>query len=460
MFKCLLTMTLFLSTSYVFAGGGFEKPSPFSAEGSRLGSALESSASGTNALYYNPAGLSKGPNSVTLDVAALGGYMVGAPFKTGEIQHSDANPVMVPAVIGKYQVNDKLGLGLGYYGFAGIASIYHDLSFNQYDADFGSYKTDNYSKLNVSELSVGAGYQLTSNVSIGLAVRDVIASGSMKTSSVGLASGLTGYGIADDTVLLGSTTNIDKLSGSKFGGIKLGAQYENDEKDWGVGVTYRSSVSIKATGNASGDLIYTTTGSNLTNALTGVTPNVGQVYKLTSSGSSFSTTIPEQYGLGGHIQKGDNKFLFGYTLTKYSKVDAFKMTGTLENALTGESYPITDIQTKWKDMHEFKLGAAHKVDPTLELSAGFTYATGVTNPDYSSAAFSPIDSVKQLDVGLGKSIIVMGKKINMNATVEYQWGNGNGHSLETVSSNVKNPSVSSKTETRSYSGIVGIGIEF
>jgi long-subunit fatty acid transport protein len=445
----------------LFASGGFENPVPFSAQANRQGTAIESVIEGSEALFINPAGLSNGHNDVSLMLSVMGGYQQGSVVKTNEQSQSDSSPLFVPAIMAKYNVSNDLGIGFGVYGVAGLGTIYHDVTFGNWDSELNSYKQDNFSKLSLTELSLGFGYRINNNFSIGSSVRSLIAKGSFKQSAVGLSSGLSGYGISDDTVLMANTGEFNDLKGTKHGGYKVGFQYQSDSKDFGLGFVYRSEMKLHTTtNNVKGNIVYTTTGSGLVNATTGFSPNASQVYDLTSAGASLNTELPAQYSVASNYSLGNFTVLAGYTLTKYSKNKTLEMTGTLKNSLTGESYKVSSTPLNWKDLNEYKVGLSYKLDSVTTVSGGVVLSSGTTNPNNTAASYAPVNGATEIGVGVEHKITLLNHNCKLNLAVDYIYGKGYGTSTEIIANNIKTPSVGTNTILRNYNALIGIGIEY
>lgn len=452
------SLILFLLISMnAYATGGYENPAPISAQANSKSTAVESVINGAESLYLNPAGLAGGSNEVSVMLTTMGGYQQGSLVKSHEQAQSDASATFVPGVMAKYNISNKLGLGLGYYGVAGLGSIYHNIGFKGWDSELASYSVDNYSKLNLAEMSMGVGYQINKNFNVGLGVRSLFATGGFKQSSVGLASGLGGSGIPDDTVLTASTGEFSDLKGSKHGGYKLGLQYQSDSQDYGFGFVYRSKMDMHTKGKASGDIIYTSTGV----AAIG-TGTAGTIYNLTSSsGVTLDTSLPEQYSFAGNYKINPRTTVYGgYTLTKYSQNKELVMSGSLYNALTSETYQISNTKLYWGDLKEFKFGMDYKLTETMTVSGGTILSSGVTNPHYAGATYSPIKGTTQLGAGVEKKMTILNHNVKLNLAVNYIYGKGSGSSEEVIASNVKTPSVQTNTILRNYNMLVGVAVEF
>jgi long-subunit fatty acid transport protein len=448
----------------VFAAGGFEKPSLWSAKASALGGAYGSSVKGADSIFFNPAGLG-GSQDFQLQTALIGGYVSGSVTQSNEMIKGDDSVMPTGGVFASKKINDKIAIGFGVYGIAGLDSRYNSVGYGSIDPDFAGYKRDYYSKLAVMEYSVGGSYAVSSNLKLGAAIRAQSVKSSFSQSSISVADGLTGYGIADGTPISVSNVELKNLKQNKFGSFKLGAQWESDSKNVGVGVTYRSQVDFTVKGQSGGDMVYTATGSALVSALTAnaVNPVAGQVYGLDGSDTSVASTLPAQLTLDTHmkVSTADTVFI-GYNFTQYSKNKELVITGSVvDTSLTATTTPITNTVLHWKDMHDFKVGYAHDVSETLQLRTGFAYTTPVTDKNLAGPTFCPPTGTKQVAVGFGKLLSLNGSNnISLDMTAEYYWSSASGAAPGSVDQNLRTPDINGTYAVKAWSLFTGVTFSY
>lgn len=455
---------LFFVSNVVFAAGGYEKPSLWSAKASSLGGAYGSSVSGSESIFYNPAGLGD-KQDVNLQTVLIGGYVQGPVTQSNNSVKGDDSIFPTGGIFANKSVNSDISIGLGIYGIAGLDSRYNQVSYGSIDPDFSNYKKDYYSKLSVMEYSVGGSYRVSHNLSLGLAVRAQSVKASFSQTSVSVADGLGGYGVTDGTPISASTVELKDLKQNKAGSIKLGAKWESDDKTIGIGVAYRSRVDFNAKGTASGDQVYTATGSAVINAVTGgaVVPVAGAVNSLTGGSASVASTLPAQLNLDSHFKLATSNTLYlGYNFTQYSKNKALTTKASVVD-MTGTTTQIPDTKLNWKDMHDFKVGYSHDVSDTLQLRSGFAYTTQVTPDNYAGPTYCPPGSTKQLSMGFGKLFgLTSTNTISLDMTAEYYWSSANGTapgSVDTANS-MKTNDISGTYAVKAWSLFTGVSYSY
>jgi long-subunit fatty acid transport protein len=149
--------------------GGFEKNIMWSGKQSGTGGAAISTVTGAEALVFNPSRLAYGSHSQDISVnISPTSSQYSAPIKlngesapTDRDETSEQNVSPIFGLLYRYQVNDSLGLGIGYYVSGGTSVEYKDVPVG--DRIEETFK----SSLSISEFSVGAGYKINEAWSIG-----------------------------------------------------------------------------------------------------------------------------------------------------------------------------------------------------------------------------------------------------------------------------------------------------
>jgi len=419
---------LLFGVQSIFAAGGYEKPSLWSAKASSIGGAYSSSVVGSESIFYNPAGLGD-QQDVNLQTVLIGGYVSGPVTQSNENLKGDDSILPTGGIFANKEINKEFSVGLGIYGIAGLDSGYNNVSYGSIDSDFANYKKDYYSRLSVMEYAVGGSYRISKNLSIGAAIRAQSVKASFSQTSVSVANGMSAYGVADGTPISISTVELKNLQQNKAGSFKLGAKWLSDDQSVGVGLAYRSKVDFNVKGTVSGDQVYTATGSSVINAVTSgsVVPVAGEVNSLTGGVASVSNTLPAQVNIDSHYKLSTlDKVYLGYNFTQYSKSKVLAINGSVVD-ITGTTTKIPDTELHWKDMHDFKVGYSHDVSESLQLRTGFAYTTAVTPENYSGPTYCPPGPTKQISMGFGKVFwLTSSNAISLDMAAEYYWSSAKG----------------------------------
>lgn len=343
-----------LVTGSLAMATGFEKNVLWSGHYTAIGGAASSSVNGPQALYFNPAGLG-GLESVQLSLQASPTWVrfEGPALEANKSVKSKNALLPIGGLFAAYGVTPELGLGLGYYASGGASAKYTNLDPTSLGYE-NIGKLENSVKLQISELSLGAGYKLNKNFKIGAAWRAVFvraAFASIKETTVGV-----GQVNVSSLQLLG-------LKQNKFNGYRLGAQYRSDDERWGLGLSVRGPVAFKVKGQSAGrsELNVVPTAKNVTG---------GEV--------SIKNTFPLQVSLGGDFKVGDKWTIFPeYTYSRYSSDRELEIDGTITTQIntTNVVSRIPNINQEWKDAHAIRLGGQYDLSPETALRAGYVIVT-------------------------------------------------------------------------------------
>jgi len=360
-FASALALGTFILCNHAWSAG-YDLTFPVSARYAAIGGAAVSSTTATEAVVLNPAALSKARG---LDLAAELAP-VWVRYKGPVVRNDaaiDSKTAFTPfgAAFSSYKVTPDLGIGVGIYGGGGVGADYGQVDFGGYHA-----KPEIKSLLYSIETSVGAGYRINENFSVGAAWRISTIGGELSSATV-----------------LGGTlvnTKFDAMSGSNFGGFRVGGLYENDDRTWGLGMTLRNNVEWKAKGKAS----VTTSSASASH-----TADLGDV--------TLTTDLPIQVAVGGH-HKGlvtDLGLFLQYEFTHYNKVQDQKlMVGTTPS----------DQKLSWKNGHTVRLGTEYTGIETWALRFGYIFSTPVVPRDRPSIFLNPTSPIHAFALGAGKTI--------------------------------------------------------
>lgn len=437
------TMATLVVSSPLWSAG-YEKVNFWSAKWSALGAAASAGVEGAEALYFNPAGLVHGSNgeiSVNISPTKVTseGPIVGP--NTSVEDEGDITPPL--GVVGKYQLNEKMAIGVGLYTVAGVHAVYEgvDLSTVTSTMSFSGLSVEQKSDLMAMELGLGFSYKATNNLSLGLTWR--------ATQVKAEVSGVT------INPIFAVNAKFKDLDDTNFEGFRLGLQYVNDEKTYGVGLSYRSEVEFEIKGDQSGSYRYNSNTAVLAAALSGrVTPgseaataaalNAAGVQTLTSAGeATLKSQLPQQISLGNFFKFGQNCFLFTeVTWTEYSQNDKIRVIGDLRMAdafgtnlgnilADGDG----DIDQSWKDQWNVKVSTQYTLDEMSALRFGYVLTTKVTIPEKMRASFSAPGTGHSLFAGYGQKL---NESMIVDGALEYAMNSGTGTNENGFAGEVKN----------------------
>lgn len=364
------------------SAAGFEKTVMWGGHWAGLAGAATAAVEGADSLFYNPAGLVQGgEHEVALNYSPLLTRTTGAQTVDNEELISDRRIKNVFGMTSKYAVTKDFALGLGLYVSGGAGASFQNVDFSGVNANYRDLKPDVESSVSVLELGVGGAYRMNSNLSVGATWR----------GSLGIAK----FSSAD--VLVNGTTNplintrFKDMKGDNLKGVRLGAQYLADDKSWGLGINYRSSIDLKLKGSAEGQAEIGANGADMT--MTG-----GDTVYL-------ATVFPQQVNIGGFYQLNEkNKLFLEYSWTDYSKNKEIDISGDAlylgaTNVLAGKS-----IALQWQDAHAVKLGFEHQ-SAQWDWRAGYALTGRVTDKDNVSITFSAPGLGHTFTAGVGTKFL-------------------------------------------------------
>jgi len=400
---------------------GFEKNVVWSGKYVGLGGAASSSVSGSEALYFNPAGLAAFQNNgdISLNLSPTFGHYSGPMVSASVIEESDKAFSPIGGVMAAYKITEKLGVGTGFYVSGGTKAIFENVNLSAATgASNLQLSPEIQSALMITEFALGAGYELIPGLRLGAAWRIVRVGGDFYTASAGTtpAANFTYVRIAD-------------VKDTRYSGFKLGAQYEAPSKAWGIGTYFRNNVNFNAAGTSSGQFAL----------FSGTTPTT-----LAGGATTITSSFPWQAALGGHFSMTESMRLYlEFTHTDYSRVQTLVISGPIG---TGR---IPNVTTNWRDQNNFRLGLECTELAGWALRAGYVYTTQVVPNQRAVASFSSPGVGHTIALGTGTSFL--GEALELNGSLEYSFAKGTGAAPTAIAAEYK---------TSAYAAHLGTAYKF
>ncbi len=346
-------------------GAGFEKSTLFSAENAALGNATKGVVDGADAVLLNPAGLVNGPDrEYTFNLSPTQGQFSG-PVVPGTTAKEKGKKTVSPifGITSKYNIDDKMAWGYGFYSLAGTTVDYGRVDFSAGNPGlFGNIGNDPeiMSSLAILEFTLAGAYKIQDNWSVGLGWRATFVRADYSSFAVDGADF--------------QAIEFKDLEDNDFGGFRLGTQY--DGGNWGVGFVYRTKVEFAAEGKATIAVENIGTGADSA---------------PTSQDVEIANVLPSAMHLDFHYDVDESLRIFvGYSKLDYSQNEAFEISG---GALNGVNIP-----QNWKDSNIYRLAAEYK-GFSRPLRMSYAHVTPSTNEDYASAGYTPAGSGYGIAVG-------------------------------------------------------------
>ncbi len=392
--KKILATALLGASSLNMMGSGYEKVVLWSAKNSGMAnSGASSMVSGADAVYYNPAGLSWGSegkltnnnwndHQVSVNFSPTRVQFEGAVVSSARTSESDASWLPISALLASHRINNQWAVGYGFYTAGGTVAKHSNVDFTSVSSQFSNYRPNVKADITLTEFALSGGYQINSNFSVGAAWRVLMVRGEFASAKVS-------YLASNNQAVAMSGVEVKDLKDEKYNGFRLGMQYKSDDRKWGMGLTYRSSVTFKATGATSGGVIYTSVGQAVM-ASQSVTVSPNTLYALNQSGSTtVENSLPDQLTLGGYYNLTSAWTLAGeLAWTNYSKNNEVRTAGSVVDTSSGATTALPNTAQGWKDMYQMKLGAEYEMQKDLTLRGGYALTSQVTSSTAAKATFS------------------------------------------------------------------------
>lgn len=402
---------------------GYEKSVLWGGQSAGVGGVATPYVSGAEALFFNPAGLAKDKegSEVSFQFSPTWSQFKGPVNNQNTIESSEKAISPVVALLFGKSINDKVGIGAGYYVAGGSKAKYLGVNFPGFTST-----ADVYTDLTITEFSIGGGYKVNDKLKVGLAWRIVMANAEFATVDR----------VASTQI---ANPKLTGLKDTRYDGFRIGAQYEYDEKTR-FGLSWRSEVNLTAEGNISGTVITPT-----------ITPS------LYENPGKVKTTFPMALTLGIQHDLEDWKLFAEYVWTQYSRVHAIDIEGII--GTTAASPSGATVEQRWLDQHNLRLGTEY-TKTAWPIRAGFVYTSQVTNSDYARATFTPPAAAYTLTLGTGKMLKVGERDFQFDIAGEYSTVKGDGNGAASGASSATDDIRAGTYEAQAYALHMGLNYKF
>ena len=374
---------------------GFEKTIMFGGQEAGVAGIAAPYVSGSEALYFNPAGLvgDKVGQDVSFNLSPTQATFSGPIDYNDDKATSNALVMPLSLMYGK-TINDQFGVGIGYFVSGGSKADYSGIDFGFAQPSLMQEITD----LTISEVSVGAAYKVNDSLKVGIAYRWTMASGNVSTVSV-----------SQPSIAVVGNPSFTQLKGNNFAGFRLGAQYKVNDSNK-IGLTYRSETNINAAGNVGGIV-------NGGGGLQTINPNT----------ATLRTTFPMQITLAGENDLSDTWKLFEeYEWTQYSRVGTIQIDGALSAPVYGNFTDVNGsafLHENWLDQHSLRAGAQY-AGFSWPIRFGLGWTSQVTDAAHAQAQFSAPAAAYTLTAGTGHICKIGDQSLRYDVAGEYSWLSG------------------------------------
>ncbi len=376
---------------------GFEKSNMWGGEETGRAGIAAATSKGSNALYFNPAGLvtAKRGNSLSVNVSPTSSQFHGPLNNNNDDAISDRSTTF-PFGLTYGHSGEDIGYGVGAFVSGGNSVDYPAVDF----ATASGYKPQVKTNLSLVELSAGAAYKVNDDFRIGVGYRVVMVQADFAFTQ------RTPLGANHNGVINAKLTD---LKDTQYNGFRAGAQYRvNESTD--IGLTFRSEINFDAKGTAGGQV------SSF------LTPAAAANPSLTTSDATVHSTFPIMVALAmAHRLNEDWDFFGQYDWSQYSRVGEIIIDSNTF-ASTGNQ---ARLKTDWRDQHTVRVAAEYKTPWPIRF--GYIYSTAVTNPDYARASFTAPGPGMAVTLGTGKGF-ALGESSEPNfkidGALEYAFANG------------------------------------
>lgn len=332
----MMTGALVLMSAQIGAAAGFGIYE-WSARGNALGGATVGRADDPSALASNPAGITQ-----LEGIQVLGGFTAINPVvdvQAGSNTYtSDENAVWLPPhFYATWQVNDRYTVGLGTFSRFGLGSIMDD----NWAGKYNSYEAI------IQAVSI--------NPNVAVKVTDKL------SAAVGVEAMHLNFNQKKKLPLTPFPDGDAELDADGWGyGFNAGLHYQPC-KYAKLGLTYRSPVTMKVTGDAD---------FSTSDAFHAVRPAAFQ-----DTSASGKVTLPDSFSFGLAIYPTEKLSVeFGAIYTLWSKYDALTINFGDPTILTSSGYTDqTSYRKNWDNVWRFNIGVEYAALDWLDLRVGYVY---------------------------------------------------------------------------------------
>jgi long-subunit fatty acid transport protein len=346
---------------------GYEKAVLFSGKYGGTAGAADSTVSGSEALYYNPAGIGMDHAGQQASVNFSPTILQSQATFNGTTK--DANSEFLPPFSAIYSItpngllglSDKWGFAVGVYSGAGLDTEYDNVSISS----LLPYKYNFKTNLFEIEYSLGVSYKVMPHLKVGAAYR----LGMVNAEFDGPNSSF-------------QQSNLTNLSGWASS-YRLGAQWSDD--GWGAGVSVRGPMGFSATGDSSVG-----------------TPNS----TFTSGTATVKTQLPLAVSVGGHYDFTSKiRGILQYAWNHYG----------VDKTLIVQGTGLSNVPQNFHDQSNFTV-AGEYTGFSWPIRLGYVYSTKVEDPNSEIANFAPPAAGNTITVGTGHTFMT---NFEGNAAFEY-----------------------------------------
>lgn len=372
------------------SAAGYEKSIMFGGKSAGLAGVATPYISGSQALFFNPAGLVKNElgNEMTFNLSPTYSKFKSPIVTTDEVS-SDVSLKPILGVLYSRTVSETLAFGIGAYNSAGTSVKYQTSLPVPGGAEVSN-------EIAVTEVAAGLAYKVTNWWRVGAAWRIAIADARFaQVSATGAPTNAPAY----TPVFVQATYN--NLKDTRFDGFKVGTQFDLGSSTR-LGVVYRSELKF----NAEGDAIISRRGNWQTGA-PGAPPD-------TKGSATVETRLPMQATVGLEQLFGDSwAGYLEYSWTNYKKNEAVEITGTGAGRLVQD----------WKDQTNVRV-AGEYLGFNWPVRFGYGWTSEVTNADHAAPTFTPPGNAHTVTAGSGFTV---GSTGQFDFAGEYTFVSGDGN---------------------------------
>ncbi len=365
-------LLVFLSLSAM--GAGYEKVTTWSGKYASLAGSAVAHVDDSEALFFNPAGIADIKSSeLSYNLSPTVSKFSGPVDTNTGVEEGEKIWSAIQSLTYGRKLNKDFSYAVGFYTAAGTTPKYENVSVST------GPNADVNTRIVINELGLGLGYRINKNLKAGLNLRTSFVEAEF--NAVGGASSVTvakQYRNLKDTVI---------------GTYRLGLQYEGDNKDYALGVMYRSELKADVEGD-----------SMVHNSLTG----------STYSPVKATTYLPQQITFGGYKKLSQKwKGFAEYVWTEYGvNKEVFLDAANSNNDAT--------VTQQWRNQTNIRLAAEYA--STWAYRYGYAWTSQVVPERYARATFSSPGVGHTLTFGMGKENFF--KNLDFNWGVEYSFADG------------------------------------
>lgn len=330
----------------------------YSARGNALGNALVGRADDASALAYNPAGITQlkgshfmGGMSVIFLDGVLDTDVMGKTQSTG----NKKSPWVVPHLYYTREISPDWHFGVGIFSRFGLGSIYTD---KDWPGRYAVY----HASLETLSVNPNIAWKATDNLSLAVGVE-------VMRLSLDLRKKIDATGSNNPyRPTLGMLPDIDsKIKAESYGfGVNAAVHYKFNEQ-WAAGVSYRSQMRHRASGDAYFDVPDRT--AAVIKAGGGKAP--------ADSGVHGTVVLPDSVAFGVAYKPLDNLSVeAGGAWTRWSTFNALSIH------LESPNNSVNNTPKNWRDTWRWSLGVEYLPVDWLALRAGYVYDESPMTKEY------------------------------------------------------------------------------